>query len=608
MTDISTAAVFAPSNPVSRDKAELGRIARLSRLAVGGGTAASLLERYVAEAVEATGATRGFAALAEVEVGGLVLVASAGDGWTSTARQTRLAERDGSSTITSWVAAKGKPVRIGDLVQATPDYHPFFVDVQSVLVVPIALEPDKRVRGVINLECERKDAFTEGDEAFVQALSDFAALRLAMEDLQAREAALVQMGKELSAAPNPDALMQRVVAITKEILRFEDCSIFFLDPGTHRLVLVATRGQALSPQVKKAAYELGEGLTGWVGQHGEPIRVRDPRTDSRHKGLHRELADEETGAFLAVPIKSLAGVVGVLRVLRRKSTSPWFPNDFTLADQEVLATIASQVGAAVDNAQLTDRLLQSERLAAWGEMSAMSSHMIGNRVFAIKGDLNELEYQVGQGSELTPLTVTRGQVIPLLDGMKRGIFRLEELLAEFRDFVRATALSTAPSDATEITKSVMDEVFPKRGNIVLHTEYADEPLPINADLVKLKRAFSEIVENGVTFQESAPHGALYVSTRRLPPNAPLSTLIALPKPAAFGWAEITFTDEGPGVPEADKEKIFRPFFTSRNRGMGLGLAIVKGIIEAHHGGITEVGTHGKGARFVILLPLRDANL
>jgi signal transduction histidine kinase len=605
MTDTAMAAIPPGSNPVSRDKAELGRIARLSRLAVSGGTAAALLERYVADAVEATGATRGFAALAEAEVGGLVLVAAAGDGWTDAARETRLADRDGSSTITSWVATTGKPVRIGNLVQSAPDYQPFFTGISSVLAVPIALEPDERVRGVINLECVREEAFTEGDEAFVQALADLSAMRLAMEDLRAREAALVQMGKELSSAPDPDSLMQRVVAITKEILRFEDCSIFFLDPNTRRLILVATRGTALSPQVKKAAYELGEGLTGWVGKHGDPIRVRDPRTDPRYKGVHRELADDETGAFLAVPIKSLTGVVGVLRVLRRKSTSPWFPNDFTLADQEVLATIASQVGAAVDNAQLTDRLLQSERLAAWGEMSAMSSHMIGNRVFAIKGDLNELEYQVGQGNEDAPLTVTRRQVVPLLEGMKRGIFRLEELLAEFRDFVRATALSTIPADATDITRSVVEEVFPKRGSTVLQEDYTSEPLPINADPVKLKRALSEIVENSVTFQEAAPKGSLRVQTRRLPPNAALPTRLASLKLIASGWAEITFADEGPGVPDADKEKIFRPFFTSRNRGMGLGLAIVKGIIEAHHGGIVETGTHGEGARFVILLPLRE---
>jgi len=559
--------------------------------------------RYVSEAVEVTGATRGFAALAEAEVGGLVLLAADGEGWTLEARKRRLAERDGSATITSRVAITGKPVRVGQVEHAFPDYQPFFPDIRSVLAVPIALEPDERVRGVVNLESNRCDAFSESDEAFVQALADLAALRLAMDDLHDREAALVQMGKELSRTSDPQALMHRVVAIAQEVLRFEESSLFLLDPGSRRLVLAATRGQALSPQVKRAAYALGEGLTGWVGEHGQAIRVRDPRTDPRHKGLHQEISEEETGAFLAVPIRSSAGVVGVLRVLRRKSTSPWFPNDFTLADEEVLATIASQVGAAVDNAQLTERLLQSERMAAWGEMSAMSSHMIGNRVFAIKGELNELEHVVGRGAADDPLKATRGQIAPLLEGMKRGIFRLEELLAEFRDFVRATALTPTPVDATEVTRSVVEEIFPKRSVVTLETSYTEEPLPVVADAVKLKRALSEIIENSVTFQE-AGGGSLRVETRRLP-SGPPSVPIPVQKPGVPGWAEIRFIDEGPGVPVADKERIFRPFFTSRARGMGLGLAIVKGIVEAHHGGIAETGVEGRGACFVIVLPLRD---
>jgi signal transduction histidine kinase len=584
----------------------LQRLATLSHAAVGGDTVHQLLAQYVEEAVEATGALRGFVALAEAEAGGLVLVATAGEGWTDDARKNRLAERDGSGTLTSFVATTGKSARVGHVRSKVADYTPFFGDVHSVLAVPIDLEPEVRVRGVINLESEHEDAFTDDDEAFVAGIADLAALRLAMDDLHAREAALVQMGKDLSVAPDPDALMQRVLAITREILRFEDCSLFLLDAASQRLILVATRGAALATQVRKASYAPGEGLTGWVAANGQSVRIRDPKEDTRYKGLHREMEAEEVGAFLAVPIRSMAGVVGVLRVLRRKSTSPWFPNDFTPADEEVLSTIASLVGAAIDNAQLMSRLVQSERLAAWGEMSAMSSHMIGNRVFAIKGDLNELEFVIGKGAGDESLEhLTRRQVTVLIDGMKRGIFRLEEILAEFRDFVRATALSPIALDLTEVVRGVVDESFPKRSNVVLATEYDPHPLPVHADPVKLKRAFAEIIENAVTFQEQTG-GSLTIATRRLKPGE------ALPAPRMTAgrnggdWAVVTFADAGPGVLEADKDKIFRPFFTSRNRGMGLGLAIVKGIIEAHHGTIVEVGTPGKGAEFLILLPLWQA--
>jgi signal transduction histidine kinase len=588
------------------ERPELLRLAGLSHYAVGDGDVRDLLARYTTEAVDATGATRGFAALAEAESAGLVLVATAGAGWTDEKRLNRLDERHRTGTMTSRVAASGKPLRFDDIVKDLDGYQPFFPNVRSALVVPIALESDERVRGVINLESDRLAAFSPEHEAFVATLADLAALRLAMHDLHAREAALVQMGRELSVAPDPDALMQRVLSITREILRFEDCSLFFLDPGTQRLVLVATQG-ALTAQVKRATYALGEGLTGWVAAAGKPVRLRDPRTHPKYKGLHREIEEEETGAFIAVPIKAHSGVVGVLRALRRKSTSPWFPNDFTREDQDVLETIASQVGTAVDNAQLLARLVQSERMAAWGEMSAMSSHMIGNRVFAIKGDLNELEHVVGTGTAGETLShLKRGQVAPLIEGMKRGVFRLEELLAEFRDFVRATALSPVPIDASEITRSVVEETFPKRCGVDLVVQWTDEALPILGDPIKLRRALSELVENAVTFQE-ATGGVLRVTTRRIGPDEALPYRVPVPRNNPTGWAVLSFEDEGPGVADAEKDKIFRPFYTSRQRGMGLGLAIVKGIIEAHHGGIAEVGTPGVGAHFVVLLPLRAGN-
>jgi signal transduction histidine kinase len=105
----------------------------------------------------------------------------------------------------------------------------------------------------------------------------------------------------------------------------------------------------------------------------------------------------------------------------------------------------------------------------------------------------------------------------------------------------------------------------------------------------------------VTFQERG--GTLHVATRRVAENEPPPPLARVNLSRGQGYACVEFTDAGPGIPEGDKEKIFRPFFTSRNRGMGLGLAIVKGIIEAHHGAIVEAGEPGAGARFLIFLPL-----
>ena len=551
----------------------LRHVTMLSHAAVANWTAHELLEHYVLEAMKATGATRGFVALAEAEVGGLVLLATSGDGWTDEARQNRLSEKDRTSTITSLVARTGAPVRVADAPLDVPGYVSFFPGIRSVLAVPLSLERDERVRGVLNLESDRVDAFTEEHEAFAQTLADLAALRLSMDDLREREAALVQIGKELSGTADSEAMLERVVEITSQVLRAEECSLYFLDQASQRLTLAATRGKGVRPARKE--YALGEGQTGTVAETSAVVRDLD-----------------EMRAFLGVPIPSVAGTVGVLRVIRKESSSPWFPNDFTDAEEEALLMIAAQVGAAMDNARLVARLMQSERMATWGEMSAMSSHMIGNRVFAIKGELNELEYVVQSG----------GEVQPLVEGMKRGIFRLEELLAEFRDFVRAGNLAPNPGDATELVQAALSETFPRRGSVVLKTNFAQGPLPVLADGAKLKRALSELIENAVTFMEAKGEGTLTVTTRKVSRREVLPTRMALPR---SDYALLTFEDTGPGIPDNEKERIFRPFVTSRARGMGLGLAIVKGIIEAHHGGIVETGITGQGARFEIALPLKS---
>ena len=115
---------------------------------------------------------------------------------------------------------------------------------------------------------------------------------------------------------------------------------------------------------------------------------------------------------------------------------------------------------------------------------------------------------------------------------------------------------------------------------------------------KLKRAFSELIENAVSFQPDG--GTLRVATRLIAPGQEPSFTHLSP---ARAYVEIEFADAGPGVSEELKEKIFTPFFSSRVKGMGLGLSIVKGIVDAHHGVIRETGETGRGARFLIYLPV-----
>jgi signal transduction histidine kinase len=619
-----------------------------------------LLRAILEEALDAVGAMRGFVALVDHGTGELVVRFTAGSGWDEAKRQRRIKISDAPGHgITSYVAATGLPY-VCDDVSSDPRYVMYFPDVRSELAVPL-LDRHGRAIGVLNIEDERPHAFSPRDQQLLVVLASQASIAITMADYRAREAALIEVGNELSTISDTDELMRRVIHKTAELLRADDCSIFQLNAAGDCLILRASQG-LLASRVGQFTYRMGEGLTGWVAQHAQPVRTGDVRQDPRWRGLYPELPPEQIEACLAVPIRGREGLLGVLRVVRRKRVvcdgpdssgeggvppeKESFDNYFTDEDEALLTTLAGQVGAALLQQRLIDKLVQTERMAAWGEMSARSAHMIGNKVFAIKGHLNELEHvlaalatagdplptapvESGRGTSLRQASRPGGE--PLSPGteavggrpsavddapietlrdltaqLHQGVSRLEEILQEFRDFVMATQLKTAEVSVGELLRDTIAEACAAARGVRLSLDVTQDLPHVPADASRLRRAFSELVENAVNHQ--AEGGELLISAQPLTPET-RERLRGLGIGGNGGGrlleqavVVVEFVDRGPGIPAENKSKLFMPFFTTRAKGMGLGLSIVKGIIDAHGGLIREVGRPGEGARFVILLP------
>ena len=575
-------------NPLD-SKAESALFAGISRLVLTSDSIDQVLQTILEEAVRVCSAARGFLAIADHDRGELDVRYTAGPGWSEEKRLGRLkvSEETGRG-ITSHVAATGKAYRSPN-VHEDPYYIMSFEDVKSELAVPL-VDGVQRTRGVINVESTYLDAFKQCHERTLAGLADLATVAITISGHRAREAALVEIGKQLNAVSEIEMILQKVIDVAAEALKFEDCSLFLFDRVTGKLMLRASRGP-LKEQIGEASYEIGDGLTGWTAEQLQPVRVVDPRSDPRWRGRFEELPSEDVGAFMAVPIRSHSGIMGVLRVQRRKSPYKWFPNDFTQDDEQILTTISAQLGVALDNARLVDRLVRTERMAAWGEMSARSAHMIGNRVFAIKGDVNELDHILRQ-HDIDPKSALK-----MAEGIKSGIFLLEEILHEFREFVKATQLDLEKADINRLVREAVDEGFPKRSRTQLRLRLGPNLPSIKADPNKLKRCFTELIENALRYLTD---GGKIAITTSLAGAASRKWLKPGHQPGSY--VQVTFEDNGPGVPTDDKPKIFDAFYTSRADGMGLGLSIVKAAVEAHNGVIFESGTPGKGATFTIVLP------
>lgn len=495
-------------------------------------------------------------------------------------------EVDDALGIVSYVAATGQTYVSGDVTRE-PRYRKLFENTVSEAAAPI-LDRFGRIVGVLNVESDQRNAFGAVERETCKTLARFAAVVLELESRKSREDALIQVGQALSSALTEESLISMVTFVASEMLHFQAASIFVREPGTDDFVLRGSSSR-LKNQIGQIKYSKGEGCTGWVCEKGEPIMLQNPQKDPRWRGLFLEFPGEQIDAFLCVPILIKGKSHGAIRILRRKAENPFLENRFTADDLALMESIAGQVASGLQNIRSVERMLRSERMVAWGELSAKSSHMIGNRVFALKGDINELQHLLKSKPENTP------SLIELSKSLSTNVSRIEEILQDFRDFLSATQLQLALGNLNEIIQETVAEVFPKRTRVKLKMDL-DPNLPeIMLDDKRLRRAISELIENSLPYASLGEAGKMIsVSTRtmKVPENG-------------SEWVELEVSDSGPGVAPENKTKIFEPFFTGRVKGMGLGLSIVKGIIESHGGSIAEHGQPGAGANFLIRLPVSD---
>jgi signal transduction histidine kinase len=164
-----------------------------------------------------------------------------------------------------------------------------------------------------------------------------------------------------------------------------------------------------------------------------------------------------------------------------------------------------------------------------------------------------------------------------------------QVVTNFLNFARPAQLSLATYDLGTIIERAVDDVKPEanqlNGDIVVSGDFA----PVEADDVLLRQAFMNLLRNAI--EACQGHGVA--------PDVRVDGTID----QAQGVARVTVQDNGPGVDADAREKVFRPFFTTKKDGTGLGLALVQKIIVTHNGRINVTSGSNGGASFHVTLPI-----
>jgi two-component system sensor kinase FixL len=225
---------------------------------------------------------------------------------------------------------------------------------------------------------------------------------------------------------------------------------------------------------------------------------------------------------------------------------------------------------------LQERILRSERLAALGQFVAEITHEIKNPLMMIGGFARQLIQKTKDDRTLSKLNI-----------ISEEVRRLEELLKELREYYLPRTLNLEEMDILGLLQEVYELVKEESERKKIETDFKrpGKSLLIKGDKDKLKQVFLNLVKNAIDAMEEG--GRLVVAQTE-----------------SGEQVEITIRDNGCGIPEENREKIFSPFFTTKQHGTGLGLNISKSIIEDHEGSsLTLTSKVGKGTTFKIVLPL-----
>ena len=232
------------------------------------------------------------------------------------------------------------------------------------------------------------------------------------------------------------------------------------------------------------------------------------------------------------------------------------------------------------------QLLQSEKLASIGKLSATIAHEINNPLNGI------LTYTKLIERKLSDNTIKEEEIPKFrsyLAIMERETERCSTIVRNLLDFARQREPSLKPNvDINEVIEEALTLLANQLAleEITVEKQYGQLP-PLMADPMQLRQVFLNIILNSCEAMHKG--GILTINT----------TLQNKRKKTV----QVEIADNGVGIPEKDIPKIFDPFFTSKEKGTGLGLSVVYGVINSHHGTIEVKSTRSAGTTIIIRLPL-----
>lgn len=338
-----------------------------------------------------------------------------------------------------------------------------------------------------------------------------------------------------------------------------------------------------------------DSISGFVMQSKETLVVPDLSKDSYLSKLKKEEYLQK--AFISAPLIFKDEVLGVLHVCGKKTPGP-----FTQREVSVVMNIVRMGAVSLQNVRLyeqaskravelkmaydelkemQDKLIQSEKLKAIGQLASGVAHEMRNPIGIIMQGVDYLE-------QIVPLEAKEQR--ETLSIVKESAQRADGIVISLLDYSRASKLELHPEYINSILESSLNLVKTELKNIEIIREIQEGMPKVLVDKNKLTQVFINLFVNAVHAMPEAGKLTIRSFVKELQEDKEKVVVVEI-------------EDTGMGISEENLKKIFDPFFTTKGpgKGTGLGLSVSRNIIIMHKGLIEVKSQVKKGTRFIITL-------
>ncbi len=344
----------------------------------------------------------------------------------------------------------------------------------------------------------------------------------------------------------------------------------------HNRALVSKNEDTLSNRIKNLAFVMNEPTCEMVPAlaacHKEIYLVRDAFREPLIDKKFLEII--EVDEFLCIPLVARDEVFGLIVLDNSFTHVPISPGDIKLAS--LCGLIASNY---IYSATLHERLLEAEKMAAMGEMAMFVTHQLRNPLVTIGGFTDQL---------LQP-KVSRDKRDRNLKIIRDEIRRLETIVYQMAHFLKVSLKEPGYFDVTPMIAAVLQspEIQARARSYSLDVKI-DSGLPqVLCDPTSFGEVLRNLLDNA--FDATPSGGRITVRARR---KSKTSFVLSV-------------RDTGKGISNPDKAQMYRPFFTTKEKGMGLGLPFIKRVMDTCGGTIEVRSRVGKGALFNLAFQTRE---